>query len=273
MRLFNTPISSAIRLASAGTVILSILVSMASAAASNEFGVVSKNEADRPPVMNPDVASRSVDPDRPPAYGPEDAKVLIVLFSDYQCPSCRRVTQATHQISAEFPGDVRIEIWHRPLAMHRNAETAAAAAVAAQKQGKFWEMHDLIFQNQDSLDVADLEQHAQTLGLDLERFRSDMNDPAVRERIRAESALADELGAQATPGWLINGKVSQGWGSWWSFRRKVELELAAANELAAEDVAPFDIQLERALANHQDSESFELYRTNVLLPNRSPDSD
>jgi len=140
-----------------------------------DFGVISANASDSPPVMNPDVASRGVDPDRPPSYGPQDAKVLIVLFSDYQCPSCRRVTQATHQISAEFPGEVRIEVWQHPLAMHQNAEGAAEAAIAAQKQGKFWEMHDMMFQNQSSLKLANLEQYAEDLGLDMDQFRSDMN--------------------------------------------------------------------------------------------------
>jgi protein-disulfide isomerase len=214
--------------------------------------------------MNPDVASRTSDPDRPPSYGPEDAKVLIVLFSDYQCPSCRRVTQATHQISAEFPGEVRIEVWHHALAMHGKAETSAAAAVAAQKQGKFWEMHDLIFQNQDSLDVPDLEQHAQTLGLDMDRFRKDMNDPAIRQRIQQEGALADSLGAPATPGWVINGKVSQGWGSWGAFRTRIAREVEAAGKLAAQGMDAEQIREQRAIDNLTDSESYALYRTNIL---------
>jgi len=273
MRRFKSHVRVTVRLLQVGAVFLSIFLSMAPDAMAQDFGVTSANLADHPPAMHPDVGSRGVDPDRPPSYGPQDAKVLIVLFSDYQCPACRRATQATHQISAEFPGEVRIEVWQHPLAMHHKAEGAAEAAVAAQKQGKFWEMHDMIFQNQDSLEVADLEQHAQDLGLNMDQFRSDMNDPAVKERIRQESALADALGAAATPGFLINGKVSVGWGSWGSFRSKVERELAAANALAEQGMDPFEIRNQRALDNNNDSAAYELYVSSVLMPGRTTASE
>jgi protein-disulfide isomerase len=257
------------RLARIGYLLVAILAYTTTNAVAADFWVLSANAADRPPVMSPDVASRTSDPDRPPSYGPEDAKVLIVLFSDYQCPSCRRVTQATHQISAEFPDEVRIEVWHHALAMHSKAESTAAAAVAAQNQGKFWEMHDLIFQNQDSLDVPDLEQHAQALGLDMDRFRKDMSDPAIRQRIQEEGALADALGAPATPGWVINGKASQGWGSWNAFRTRVAREVDAAKELAAQGMDAKQIREHRAIDNLTDSESYELYRSNILASERT----
>ena len=230
------------------------------------YGVESNNVHDRPPVMNPDVASRSTDPDRPPAYGPEDAKVRIVIFSDYQCIHCRRATQATHQISAEFPGEVRIEVWQHPLYSHNKADAAARAAVAAQQQGKFWEMHDMIFSSPSTMEVTDLERYAAELDLDMDQFRADMNNPDIEERVRQEGALADALGARATPGILINGKVNVGWGSWIGFRNQVARELAAANLLAEQGMSPAEIQLERAFENYTDSESLELYRVAVLAP-------
>jgi protein-disulfide isomerase len=233
-------------------------------------GGYSSPNPDHPPEVSPDIGSRSVDPDRPPAYGPEDAKVRIILFSDYKCPACRRVSPATQQISAEFPGEVRIEVWHRPLAMHAGADTAAAAAVAAQRQGKFWEMHDRIIENTGPLDVARLEEFAVELGLELDQFRSDMNDPSVMERIRKENAMAEAMGAVKTPGWLINGKVSEGWGSWRSFRTRVEQELTAANALAVEGMDPMEIQRQRAAANLENPEKYELYRTGVLLAKGEP---
>ena len=95
---------------------------------------------------------------------------------------------------------------------------------------------------------------------------ADMNNPEIEERIRQESASAEALGALATPGFLINGKVHVGWGSWNSFRRKVERELTAANVLAEQGMDPVEIQYERAFENNTESESFELYRTAVLLP-------
>lgn len=237
------------------------------------YGVESKNAGDRPPIMSPDVASRSTDPDRPPAYGPEDAKVRVIIFSDYQCIHCRRASQATHQISAEFPGEVRIEVWQRPLAMHAKAEMGSRAAVAAQQQGKFWEMHDMIFASPSTMDVTDLERYAEQLGLNMDQFRADMNNPAIAERIQQESALAVSLGALATPGFLVNGKVYVGWGSWRSFRGKVERELAAANVLAEQGMAPAEIQYERAFENNTDSESLELYRVAVLQPAEATDED
>jgi protein-disulfide isomerase len=230
------------------------------------YGVKSTNPSDQPPVMNPDVASRSSNPDRPPAYGPEDAKVRVIIFSDYQCIHCRRASQATHQISAEFPGEVRIEVWHRPLSMHPKAEMAARAAVAAQQQDKFWEMHDMIFASPTTMEVTDLERYAQELDLNMDQFRADMNSPVTEERVRQESALAEALGALATPGFLINGKVYVGWGSWRSFRGKVERELAAANVLAEQGMDPAEIQYERAFENNTESESLEVYRVAVLLP-------
>ncbi len=237
------------------------------------YGVELENAADRPPVLNPDIASRSTDPDKPPAYGPEDAKVLVILFNDYQCPNCRRTSQATHQISAEFPGEVRIEVWHLPLvSMHPKAEMAARAAIAAQQQGKFWEMHDMIFSAPAKMNLTDFEQYAEELDLNMDQFRADMNDPEVAERIRRESALASKMGAGGTPAFLINGKLSVGWGSWNSFRRRVEMELAAANALAEQGMSPAEIQLQRAIDNNVETESFEYYRMAVLQPDAAVDN-
>jgi len=232
--------------------------------ADKSYGVESANPADRPQVMQPDIASRSDDPARPPAYGPEDAKVLIILFNDYQCPICRRASQATHQISAEFPGEVRIEVWQNPLANHSKAETAALAAIAAQQQGRFWEMHDALFQNPRQLDS--MEKYAEEVGLDLEQFHQDMSDATLLNRVRRESELAVALGATGTPTFLVNGRHLVGWASWSYFRMAVERELAAANVLAESGMTPSEIRIQRALENHADSDSFELYQTAVLEP-------
>jgi protein-disulfide isomerase len=228
---------------------------------------------DHPPFLDPDIESRSTDPERPPAYGPEDAKVRIVMFSDYQCPACRRARLATHQISAEFPGEVRIELWHRPIPSHRAAETAALAAVAAQRQGQFWEMHDKIFTNKGGLDVPKLEQFAEAMGLDLDQFRADMNDPAVKERVQAENALAEAIAANGTPAFVINGNVKYGWGSWWSFRANVGQELTAANALAEQGLEPLEIQRQRAAENFEDPEKYELYLANVIPENITPSGE
>ena len=229
-----------------------------------DYGVPSNNPSDNPPAVEPDLESRSTNPDRPPAYGPEDPLVLVVIFSDYKCPACRRANSATHQIAAEFPDEVRIEVWQRPLAMHSGADRAAVAALAAQRQGKFWEMHDLIFLNFGKTSDEELEQHAMALDLNMEQFRADMNDPEIMARVQREHDLADELGTRATPGWVINGKTSVGWGSWASFRRKVEMELEASRTLAQEGLTPTEVREQRAIDNNTDSEIYELYRSNIL---------
>ena len=103
----------------------------------------------------------------------------MVVFSDFQCPVCRRSADATNQIAEEFPGDVRVEFWQHPLPMHANAENAAVASLAAHRQGKFWEFHDATFRNQSTLDYASLTRNAEVVGLDMEQFQRDYGDPAA----------------------------------------------------------------------------------------------
>jgi protein-disulfide isomerase len=108
-------------------------------------------------------------------------------------------------------------------------------------------MHDKIFGNRQRLDEARLEQFAQELGLDLAKFRADMSDPAVRERIRKEGALADALGAPNTPGFVINGKVSQGWASWPNFRLRVEREVNGVGVTGNRGMGHLEIWEQRAV--------------------------
>jgi protein-disulfide isomerase len=243
--------------------ILSICLEVSHVGAAT-FGVESTNPSDRPPVVNPDVSLRSSDPDGPPAYGPEDAKVLIAVFNNFQCPHCRRSSQAIHQIAFEFPDEVRIEIFHSAPPGKPGPEIAAIASIAAQNQGQFWEMYDKILARPGSVSMATFEQYAQELGLDMERFRSDMNDPAVKERVREESQLAIDLGFRGTPIFFINAKPYYGWASWKYFRKAVASELAKARALADEGLPPLEIQLQSAMNNSNDSETFELYRVGIL---------
>src|SRR5512145_691158 len=114
------------------------------------------------------------------------------------------------RLVADFKGEVRVELRHNPLAMHRNAFDAAAAARAAQRQGKFWEYHELLLKaprfDRDSLVAL-----SATLGLDREEFLRDFDDPALRRQVAAEAKEAQDAGAQGTPAFLINGHVEVGW--------------------------------------------------------------
>ena len=145
-----------------------------------------------------------------PVKGPADAKITIVEFSDFQCPYCKRGKDNMEQVMKMFPNDVKIVFKQLPLSFHSKAKPAAKAALAAAKQGKFWEMHDLFFDNQGQLGDQYFEDKAKELGLDLEKFKADMASPEVDAQIEAESKLAAESGISGTPGFFVNGVAVKG---------------------------------------------------------------
>ena len=230
---------------------------------------ISTNPADAPPQRTTGQAAVSTDAGRPPAIGPNPARVVVVVFSDFQCPVCKRCADATQQIPEEFPGDVRVEFWQHALPSHARAEDAAVASLAAQRQGKFWEYHDELFRGQSALDAASLERYAADLGLDIDRFKKDLQDPELRARVKRESAVADSLGATGTPALMINGKLSVGWGSWMSFRGNVERELGEAKRLESSGTPLPEIAEARAKAAIADPAKLQTYVANVL-PSPAP---
>ena len=104
----------------------------------------------------------------------------MIIFSDFQCPFCRRVEPTLTQIEKEYAGKVRFVWKNYPLPFHNNAEPAAEAAMAAGAQGKFWEMHDKLFENQQALDRAEPEKYAQELGLNMAKFKADLDGNEVQ---------------------------------------------------------------------------------------------
>ena len=135
-----------------------------------------------------------------------NALVTIVEFSDYQCPFCSRAEATVNQVMEEYKGKIRLFFRHNPLPFHKDALPAAKAAEAAAKQGKFWEMHKKLFENQKSLDEASLQKYAQEIGLNLDRFKQDFADTANEEKIKADQAEAAKFGARGTPAFFINGR-------------------------------------------------------------------
>ncbi len=140
-----------------------------------------------------------------PVLGPNNALVTIVEFSDFQCPFCSRVEDTLRAVRQRYGNDVRIVWKNAPLPMHDRATPAAEAAMAANAQGKFWEMHDLLYQNQRALSDADLERYAQQVGLDMTRYRADMAAHRFAASVTADSQLATRINAQGTPNFFING--------------------------------------------------------------------
>jgi len=142
-----------------------------------------------------------------PVKGPADAPVTIVEFSDFQCPPCGESRALIKQVLATYPKDVKLVYKTLPLAsIHPNAVGAAKAAVAAGKQGKFWEMHDVLYENQDALDADKLPDYAARIGLDVERWKRDAASSEVQQQISADIREARDNGIDSTPTFIVNGK-------------------------------------------------------------------
>jgi hypothetical protein len=152
-------------------------------------------------------ALKTIDVGNSPSTGPTKAPLQIIEFADFECPACGRAAPALHDLMAdgsELAGKIRLVFKHMPLKVHVHADQAARAAWAAQQQGKFWPMHALLFAHQDALELSDLEGYAKTLGLDVKRFRADLDSKKARDRIAEDYALGEQVGLTGTPTLFIN---------------------------------------------------------------------
>jgi protein-disulfide isomerase len=151
-------------------------------------------------------AIQTVHTEGAPSRGPLTAPVTVVEFSDYQCPHCGHAAPVLHDIEREFGDRLRVVHMHFPLSMHPRALAASKAAVAAGRQNKFWEFHDLLFANQEHLENADLDRYAQQLGLDLNRFHADSQSPETEAKVAADRREGERLQIEGTPTIFINGR-------------------------------------------------------------------
>jgi protein-disulfide isomerase len=142
-----------------------------------------------------------------PMRGPSDAKVTVVEFADYQCPFCGQAEGLMTQVLASYPKDVRLVYKQFPLStIHPQAMAASKAALAAGRQGKYWEMHDLLFHNQRDLSPEKLTQLAESLQLDVMQFEKDMESPEVLAQISREQQEGKSADVVGTPTIFVNGK-------------------------------------------------------------------
>ncbi len=155
----------------------------------------------------PDTTVYKVDPGNGPSFGPKGAPVTIVEFSDFQCPFCGRVAPTVKQIEDKYKGKVRLTFRNYPLPFHDHAQLAAEAAMAANEQGKFWEMHDKMFANQQALNRPDLEKYASEIGLNVDKFKADLDSGKEKANVNADVTYANSLpgGGMGTPTFFING--------------------------------------------------------------------
>ncbi|MFI5314079.1 MAG: DsbA family protein [Myxococcota bacterium] len=146
--------------------------------------------------------------DASPVRGDAAGSVTIVEFSDFQCPFCARAAPLIEDVLKKYPKGVRFVYKQFPLPMHPVARPAAHWSMAAQEQGKFWEMHDVLVKNQPTLDPSKAEAYAKEAGLDVKRFKSDLakNAAEYNKRIDEEMKLGNEVDVRGTPTIFIDGK-------------------------------------------------------------------
>ena len=143
--------------------------------------------------------------------GPEDAPVTLVEYGDFQCPYCRAAHFYLQNVLATMGDDMSFVFRHMPLTqVHPMAQLAAEAAEAAGAQGKFWPMHDLIYENQDRLSPALLTRLGQRLGLDMQRFTDDVASHRFLPKVKEDFMSAVRSGAAGTPSFFINGELYEG---------------------------------------------------------------
>ncbi|HVJ88247.1 MAG TPA: thioredoxin domain-containing protein [Labilithrix sp.] len=153
---------------------------------------------------------KNVPIDGSPTKGPEGAPLTIVEFADFQCPHCGQFAPVIDKVVESRKNEVRFAYKFYVLGKFPNSENAARAAIAAGKQGKFWEMHHAIFQHQDQLSQQGLDELAKGLGLDVARLHADMQAPETAERIAKDRKLGEDLKIEGTPTLYINGRQFEG---------------------------------------------------------------
>ncbi len=174
------------------------------------LGGKKERTARRPAAMAPQVTStrlKMVIPPEAPNYGPRDAAVTIVAFDDFQCPWCAKAATMINRVMKDFPQDVRFVLMNFPLTqIHKEAEMAAEAAMEANNQGKFRELHDLMFANQKDINRANIEKWAKQAGMDVERLKNALDKRTFQTAVQRQVSLARSVGVGGTPTILINGR-------------------------------------------------------------------
>ncbi len=145
-----------------------------------------------------------------PVTGPANARVTLVEFSDFQCPFCVAAVPELKSLLKAYPTQVKLIFKQYPLEIHSQAALASAGALAAQKQGKFWEMHDVLFADRRNLSRVGILAAAAKLGLDMKRFEKDLDSPDIRKAVVKDMEDGDRAGVQGTPTLFIDGQRYNG---------------------------------------------------------------
>jgi protein-disulfide isomerase len=163
--------------------------------------------------------------DGAPFIGPKDARVTLIEFSDFQCPYCAQAVVSLRALLKAYPSQVKLIFKQYPLDMHSQAALAAAAAIAAHRQGKFWPLHDAMFADRTHLSRKTILAMAGAVGLDTRRFEQDWDSAAVKEVVAREQMEGDKAGVEATPTLFIDGQKYNGALDFDVIRPVIETEL------------------------------------------------
>ena len=157
----------------------------------------------------------------------DSAKLTVVEFGDYQCPACGLAHPGIKKAISDYPGQVNFVFRHFPLAQHKNAELAAQAVEAANLQGKLWEMHNKLYESQpewgtDPNALEIFKKYAGEFGMDVEKFASDINNPAFQDKITGDISDGNALGVNSTPTFFFNSELYKGGVSYENFKAEIE---------------------------------------------------
>ena len=167
-----------------------------------------KRVASEPPPLFDDPVKIPVD--GAPSRGPANARVVIVEYSDFQCPYCSKAVKQVEALQARFPKDIRLVFKQFPLDQHAQAETASEAALAAHNQGKFWQLHDKMYSDISDLSKERLLVYAKQIGLDTEKFRKDLESRKYEKEVARQRDEGEHFGVDSTPTFFVNGKKYNG---------------------------------------------------------------
>jgi protein-disulfide isomerase len=145
-----------------------------------------------------------------PVRGPEDARITLVEFSDFECPFCSAAVKQVDAVMVAYPKDVKLIYKQFPLSMHPHAQIAAEASLAAKEQGKFWEMYELLFKNYRALSRTSILAMAKSLNLDMNKFQADLDSGKYKKIVAKDVADGEDANVYGTPAFYINGKQYNG---------------------------------------------------------------
>lgn len=163
--------------------------------------IVAENPSPAPTVLAQDPTERGQ------VLGPANAAITVVEFSDFECPFCAQASATVKRLMNEHPNDIRLVYRHFPLQnTHPNARPAAEASECAAQQGKFWEMHDLLFANQKALAGSDLQRYAAQIGLQTQKFSGCLSSEAMAQQVQQDLDAGKQYGVDGTPTFFVNKK-------------------------------------------------------------------